>query len=76
VGLVLDPEIIARLGERGVDPGGRTMYDHEVRTVPKEQAVDHLHREVSSVPMSIAGHNHTHGSIISRSLRRGGINGA
>jgi hypothetical protein len=72
---VLDAEIIAGVGEGRVNPGGRAVHDHEVRPVAAQEAVDHLFREVWVMPMPVACHYHTPGSILSRSSRRGSFNG-
>jgi hypothetical protein len=54
VRFLLDAEVIARLGETRINPGGATVDDHEVRTVAGEEAVDHLHREIRGAPVAIA----------------------
>jgi hypothetical protein len=64
VWLVLNTKVIAHVGKRGVNPRGRAVHDHEVRTVPDEEAVDHLFGEIRDVPVSITGHDHTHAGSV------------
>jgi hypothetical protein len=64
VGFLLDAKLAARLRERAVNAGGRTVDDDQAGPVPGQKPVDDLLREVGGIPLAIPAHDDSHTGIL------------
>jgi hypothetical protein len=71
LGLLLDAEIPASLGEGAVDAGGRAVHDHPLRPVADQETVDDLLGEFMNVPSPVALDDDTHERILAEKWARG-----
>jgi hypothetical protein len=60
VRLLLNVQIVARLGERAVDAGGDAVDDRQAGAVTHNQASDHLLGEVGRTSIPVPYHDDPH----------------
>jgi hypothetical protein len=64
VGLLLNAQLGARLGERLINAGGPAVHDGQVGAMLAKQPLDDLGGQVGVVPVAIAGDDDAHTGIV------------